>query len=696
MVVDVVPPVIIKVHQSLHGYSDGHRQLACSAKLSQDDAKLVLTMSDVSGSGVVSEGNSYLTGYPLKDLGMYALAKTWPAPEMPRPGCVWTHTIYIEYADLATVFAPSRLAELFSRPESASWTSYGVPTSMSLLDCDEREPSLSLQDEQWLTTVLNALYKSPRERVATKFAPSVSVEALTLRIWDQQWPRLRRSFRFCTLTTKDRSMPGVAFDLQVLPINESSGRMRHAGVVEAMPSLDIGQPDWLMTLLDDARQPNLGGLRNTLRRLGADILGGREAMSTLCVFHRAISRSTSPADLHQAIAMVDGQGLLSRSDVARALLVEYILSVVEDVDELVVTFLWDNWQFIDTQRLRNGSAQLAATLWRVFPKRLLAVLSDDAVEKANWAAGIIRSLHAKDLLEGWPDVDVPLRPVLANHPELLDMPAFWKRVEVRSLNDLHGIEVSEVGVGALIDGMDHSSAMSVAVQWLGPLRVLDALQARSHRTDWTSSELRWVPYCVRDSSVIAEFLSRVQAPSLQLVQALAGQLDPDTVPNQYGDDPWFTTLLKLRETHGPLPLGLAAYGFARALGWSSRSVAELLQMTFEQLHGAVTNSALEDGAWQLIERRLPWVPEERRWNRGERLRKIVVEVFVSRRLWPRTFARMADNTEVYIALMEETADRWGGKRFLKSVEESLEDAQDTATQARRELIHWFLRRGRSK
>lgn len=237
--------------------------------------------------------------------------------------------------------------------------------------------------------------------------------------------------------------------------------------------------------------------------------------------------------------------------------------------------------------------------------------------------------------------------------------------------------------------------MIVAVQWLGPLRVLGALQVRSQRTEWAPSELRWIAYCVRDTSVVAEFLSQVQAPSLPVVQALASQVDPDTVPNQYGDDPWFTTLLKLREAHGSLPLGLAAYGFARALGWSSRSVAELLQLTFEQLHSAVSNSTLDDEAWQLIERRLPWVPEDRRWNRGERLRKIVAEVFVGRRLSPHAFAWMANNTDLYIALMEEAADRWSGKRFLKSVEESLENVQDAATHARRELIHWFLRRGRS-
>jgi hypothetical protein len=235
--------------------------------------------------------------------------------------------------------------------------------------------------------------------------------------------------------------------------------------------------------------------------------------------------------------------------------------------------------------------------------------------------------------------------------------------------------------------------MSIAVQWLGPLRVLNVLQTRAQHTDWTPNDLRWISYCVRDTSIVAEFLSRTQAPSVQVVQALAHELNPDSVPNQYGDDPWFTTLQNLKEMHGSIPMGLAAYGFARALGWSSRSVAELLQMTFEQLHSAVSDSRLNDEAWKLIEQRLSWVPEDMRGNRGKRLIKIVAEVFVARRLWPFAFAWMASNTDLYIALLEEAADRWGGKRFLRSVEKSLENA-DAATEARRELIHRFLRQDR--
>lgn len=689
--------MIIKVHQSLHGYSDGHRQLACSAGLSSQDAKLVLVMSDVSGSGVASEGSSYLTGYPLHDAGMYALARTWSAPEMPRPGCVWTHTLFIEFPDLATINAPSRLAELFARPDDPVWSSYGVPTVLDLHVGEEQVPEhrLSLQDEEWLAPVLNALYHFPRDRVVAKRDPSVSVEALSLRIWDQQWPRLRRSFRFCTFTTKDRSISGASFDLQVLPGREMSNRLRLSSTQEAQSFSEDSRPGWLMTLMDDVRQPNQGGLRDTLRRLGADILGGREAMPILCEFHRLASGTGSSSNMHAAIHMVEPPNLLSASDLARAQVAEQVLSNVKDADQLEMAFLWDNWQYIDSAKLQLRLLKVAGPLWHFSQRRLLSSLRNQGDEAFDLAAQVVKAVPVNDMLEDWPAGDVPLRELLAVRPDLLDMPKFWALVDVSSPSDLHGIGLSDSAVGALLRGIGRETSMRAAVQLLGPLRVLDALQMRSTAADWESSELRWVPLCVRDTSLLAEFLSRSPDPSVTLLLAFTGLLDPDEVPNQYGDDPWYTALLNVRAKTGTLPNRLAAFGFARALGWRSRSVAELLQMTFEQLHSAAVEAKLEEPLWQLIEAKLPWVTEDMRWNRGGRLRKAVVDVFMNRRLWAYSFAWLATNNELFIALMEEVADRWDGRRFLKRVEESLAHEHDARTQARRELIQSFVRSRRA-
>lgn len=695
MAADVALPVIIKVQQSLHGYSDGHRQLACSLKLSPRDTKLVLVMSDVSGSGVASEGVSYLTGYPLVEAGMYALAQTWSAPEMPRPGCVWTHTLFIEFPDLAAISSPSRLAELFVRPHPSAWSTYNLPTTIDLDDADagadEQGQLLTPRDEDWLAAVLNSLYQFPQDRVLAKRDPTVSAEALTLRIWDQQWPRLRRSFRFCTLTTMDRSTSGATFDLQVAPGNESSSRVRLSGLQEATPVADLCYEDWLRTLIQDVRHPNLDGLRDTLKTLGADILGGREAMPSLCDFHRLTSRSASPSALDEAIRMVEVPGQLSSSDMARAQVAEHLLSRVEDAREPALAFLWNNWHYIDPDKLRRRLPDVAGSIWRASPRRLLEQLGHPSKAAGDWAAQVIKALPAESLVEHWPDGEAPFRELLTVRPDLLDMPSFWRAADVGMPIDFQGIDLSSDGtVDAMVQGLATESAMRSAVQLVGPMRVLDALQRLSGFND-LSGFRHWLWYCFRNPSVAAEFLSRVETPSVVLLQALARVLDPDSVPNDYGDDPWLVALVRLRASTGSVPMDLAAYAFNRALGWSSRSVAELLQLTFEPLHGAASTSSLDDAHWRLIERRLPWVPENDRWDRGRRLRAIVASSFVDKRLWPRAFAWMATSNEVFVALMDETLHRFGGRRFLQDVEDSLKSESDAHSQARQELIRDFLR-----
>src|SRR5258706_9493445 len=102
----------IVVHQTLHGYSDGHSLLATSSDLSSEEKFSLLKMSDLSGSISGSEFDPYITAYPLSNQ-FYAIAKTWPASEMPRPGCVWTHTILVSPATLGRIENLAELVKLF-------------------------------------------------------------------------------------------------------------------------------------------------------------------------------------------------------------------------------------------------------------------------------------------------------------------------------------------------------------------------------------------------------------------------------------------------------------------------------------------------------------------------------------------------------------------------------------------------------
>ena len=92
-----------RLHQVLHGYADGHRLIASSTTLPPADARLMLQLSDSAGLGARIPDNGYLTGFPLANARLYVVARTWAAPEKPRPGCDWTQSLLIAFEDLAQI-----------------------------------------------------------------------------------------------------------------------------------------------------------------------------------------------------------------------------------------------------------------------------------------------------------------------------------------------------------------------------------------------------------------------------------------------------------------------------------------------------------------------------------------------------------------------------------------------------------------
>lgn len=113
------------INQILHGYENGHNKLASSINLSLEDDNLMRVMSDWTGfTGFTEKDDSYITCYTLPDSGLYVIAKTWYAKEMPRPGCVWTHSLIINLEKTDDSLDFRKLGELFIRPQKGDYQSY--------------------------------------------------------------------------------------------------------------------------------------------------------------------------------------------------------------------------------------------------------------------------------------------------------------------------------------------------------------------------------------------------------------------------------------------------------------------------------------------------------------------------------------------------------------------------------------------
>src|SRR5437016_3929075 len=109
-------PERLRIEQALFGYSDGHHLVAASVDFVPRVRQFLANVTDSSGPEKSDGFETAFTGLPVPETDYYALFCTWPAPEMPRPGCVWSHVLLVDLTDLARISDLSILRSLCLRP----------------------------------------------------------------------------------------------------------------------------------------------------------------------------------------------------------------------------------------------------------------------------------------------------------------------------------------------------------------------------------------------------------------------------------------------------------------------------------------------------------------------------------------------------------------------------------------------------
>lgn len=673
----VNPGEWITVQQALHGYSDGHRQIAASVPLDPDDFKEMLVLSDLSGPGSHIDQHGYLTGYPLPESGAYALAQTWPAKEMPRPGCVWTHSILIDFADLANLEFLDSLLALFRRPHGLNFVDYKKPLAFRPRRSAQARTAL---DPQWSRLVLAGLYGEPiRPIVATRPA-AIDVDQVILALWSQQWPRLRRTFRFCTLTATDRSIGRSRFDLQLVP--KERDRNIRGRFVDAV---DIGTKEsqsdaWLMDAANDLADPDVYGLRSFLRRLGGDSGMGRRAFRPLCRLHRMIHELNShPAVLAEAVALVEGELGPAKIQDVRAILARSALGQAGSLNDACLDFLLRHLELLERHDLERVAGTLGRAVWSRGPNRFLAVMETSHAFRVI-AERTFEVLPTGELAEGLHEVPDLGRIALTSRPELIAEPAFWARdfpVQADALNELANPNKTRSIVAALVAAQRDDLA-SIVVERSGSFVVFDTVAPAMERDTKSRSLERWILAASCNPVAVSQYLAASPAKPRILLAALARSLPPDVVPNEVGTDPWLSaTRNSTGSLSEPCAIHLSAYLLSRALGPNSRSAGELAKLGFEPVHDAAASNCLPDEAWLLLDDRLPSSVLWGEWDRCRRIRAGVVGVFINRNLSPRVFARIATSDQLFEDLVGMAAANSRGRRYLRRVRRAMKkEARD--------------------
>lgn len=672
----------ILVHQALHGYNDGHRLISSSLSLDASDARVMLVMSDLSGPGMKPSAGGYLTGYPLEKSGKYVLARTWAAPEMPRPGCVWTHSLIIENADLARLMSAQPLLDTFARPTGTDVRSaYGDAVSVS----PQLKPN-GVEPTERTEFLLQALYSFPTRQVVAEAAEAFADEQVATAIWMQQWPRLRRSFGFCTLSGMDRSGKGVLLDLQFVPEKDRQLRLKFPNAVVAD---EAAISDGLQPLMADLAAPSSSTLREFLKRTGGDVDGGRRAMLPLCELHRSLLES-HPPDLVSAVsalAALDSGGRKQARSI-RTLVTRQAMKATGRIEDVVFEFLLETLeQLSDPVEQAEMGNKLGIELWRRSPHRFhSALISEGALASvASHALAEMKSEQIVSGLESNTDIAIDMA---ERRPDIMMLTAFWHIPEV---DDGLAERISHQNAGLAARALLAAGRIGPAITIINKADPTDLIRALESHNASPDAVRGWFAALCRDQNKLAAVLATGQVSQIATVVTIARQTSPDDVPNNYGEDPW---LIALRSASGPLDRSdkdfLAAFFLSRALGWKSRSQAELLQYSYTRVYKAFQDQHFSRDTEKLASWRLgrgSWLD----WDNCSRLRETVTKRFIEHDLEPEIFGRLTDEYSLALSLIDEADHTRKGRAYLKRVHEALKYTDEREIRARADYIDKILK-----
>jgi hypothetical protein len=672
----------IELHQTLHGYGDGHQLLSSSLQLTREQQWQLLVMSDLSGSSFRKGFDSYLTGYPLETGGFYCLARTWFAPELPRPGCVWTHTILISDTDVARIQDFRSIISQLRRPLSKEDAeSYEEPVRAVPV----ANPTCRL-DESVSRILLYLLYGSPSKRIILRSESSATYEEVILATLNQQWPRLRRSFRFCTgaLEIRDRD---VNFDVAVVPrdtrIPDADDTMATVTDPDEKTATERSE-DWVRIALSDlVGAYSQTELRRFLWKFGPDYIDGRGSFRPLCEVYLASSRSSESIDpVLSAIAhffpLPDSSKRLkaeffgvrgsfrqpSQADdpqVLRALVTHPAAASIPDdiaaIEQRARTL-------VDSDE--RSASQIALTATKIGGSRAQQFLNGFAAGVRS-KPGILHTLPSSLAIE-----------LLKIYPELLTSVELWKVPASQQLTIVAYIpslphakdfakKITEAVINAnawpalrsLIAQFGYE-AVSAILAWIDLYPIESDLRPCLSIPDELfgvlNDQRRWLIETIRQKTLgpaALRVISAVSDPRADGVRSL-------------GSKPWVQMI------RGDVRLGSAeselhskAFVLSIGLSLASEDAVQLVRDGFSAIYKAAWDNVLDDETWAFVEPYLPWYLVT--WDKCARLIRGVVHLFVDRR-WPANeFSSTFVTAEEFQRALEEASRTRRGSRYIKGI-----------------------------
>lgn len=608
---------IIKINQTLHGYKGGHKLLSASLDLTDVEKRSMLMFSDYSGSGIENKFKSYLTGYPLLSSKFYVFAKTWYADEMSRPGCVWTHSLLIDFTDLWTIKDMASLLKLFIRPQLLDDNlQYTIPLVIGTESVKKSE-----QFGELFYQLTCQLYTRTEQGIVLFADSSSQYESVILQMWNWQWPKMKRNFTFSTGSLSLRSYENEPFDLQLTPY----GRKRSIFPTEneTFYVTDIEDNGCESVWIEDYRLQNLIELQDFMVKYGSDVNGERKNFTSLFSAFLLIRN----AHLSQDDVIKFFKENFTNSNSARMLKLDLIHILTKgnkkgifSIIDLIInnkTFSKIEWDFknlIISAWTRNQlSTEQLSTLMQglIFSNHdenlILSILQSFTPE--TWIKLDIDSYYFKKLLVQNPELDKEsffwiaeksiqekwFRVIIENNK------CSWKNI-VHSMLDSHSDIFAEEIYNSIGD-----SLIQILIQWM--------------EINNTKLLTQWMSILRKNPELFFNYISYSQKLNSELIRTTLNILNPydkfwKQIPNHIIE----SFLFRVMKIQGDVEVaGIFTFFITAAYTDNLEDSVGINNLIFQPLHDKLKKDLVDFDSWERF-----------KWHMGKDLYSLIEQNFLSK------------------------------------------------------------------
>ena len=623
------------IHQALWGYSNGHHLLSASVTLSTSSRKLLETLTDLSGPNAPNALDGYLTGCFLPFDGYYALSKTWFAPEMERPGCVWTHTIFLE-TGAAAHWDGLDLDSLFCKPRQSNVNHqayYSTP-----LSSNTAPSSPSPQAETDALALFSNLIRYPEPFLMPTSDVkrwNAALEALLILAG----PRFSQDISFCTGSLSNRKLGGQPLTLQAVPVRLFKVLQRTA---PGSRILSIGEENTLQDATIDTPM-TLQAVQETKKLL---LSCGTEYDNRRCwplfkEFYTWISNGVA-FSFQQALGIFESQ--IDIYDTAgilwalfRAVFSQNRWKTHDALAESLFDFLTLDTQYVsmDTPYFQTFESILTL-LWtncRQEIVNLLPRLLTCALNTAGEAAVtfIVVRLFTDEYTELLRQNAAMCLPMLRLNRKLAQCETLWKlpkNLQAEALRELRrddrritAIQAEDAAILRSIFQCGDSGLSREVYKTFGS-EAIEVYFSYFGNSNSSKQAAVWSDLCREDPALSVQTLSKLSPAPPALFTAVISVLDPccDAVLSIAGDV-WEQLYQRFCRNNNEAATVYAQFVLPLILCSNVAFSQELLNFSFYTVHTLLSQNSMNYSRWECLSSLLPEIPWYQSWDKCKRLRK---------------------------------------------------------------------------